>query len=126
MFKTLAKMSPDCFRCLMEQVGLESAIQVTVHMASQGAGKEEFPDGRTVFLEKLTLYKWKKGDTQKLLTLSDEELRYVETIRIYWEDDKSLHIDDWLTKITLHGFYEFPFRLRECLGDFPSKIILQF
>lgn len=119
-------MSPDCFRCLMEQVGLENAIQVTIHMTSQGAGKQEFPDGRTVFLEKLTIYKWKKGDTQKLLTLSDEELRDVKTISIFWEDGKSLSIHDFFTQITLREFYDFPFRLRECLGDLPSKIILEF
>lgn len=126
MLKAVPKMSPDCFRCFMEQLKVQDALQVTLYMTSQGAGKEEFPDGRTVFLEKTIIYKWKKGDTQKLLTLSDEELRFVSEIGIFWEDGKSVSIHNCFTQITLREFYDFPFRLRECLGDLPSKIILEF
>ena len=119
-------MCGDYFRSLLDQVNIKDARLVMVIMNSVSQPREILPDGRVIFPSKETRYIWKTGETHNLLTFHDDKLPFVNTLRIEWEDGRMMVVNDHFTHIHLSGFYEFPFVLKKCVGDWPAKITMNF
>jgi hypothetical protein len=115
-------MSPDFFLAFLNAIDFNSAKRVWIIMNKGGGIKEDYPDGRRVFTSIETHYIWKGEDIQKLRTFDIENWKYITTMEIEWED-KMVFVMDYMTTISLRGFYSVP-NIKELLGEPPQKIIL--
>lgn len=118
----IPKMSPDFFLAFLDAVDFNSANKVWIVMNKGGGGREDYPDGRRVFIYRETHYSWKGEDIQKLRTFDFEQWRYIDTLEVEW-DDKRVFVMDHFTTISLHGFYSLP-DIKALPGQRPQKIVL--
>lgn len=122
VMRTIPKMSPEYFLAFLDIIDFNSATKVWIVMNKGGGGREDYEDGRRVFIYRETHYIWKGEDIQKLRTFDFEQWRYIDTLEVEWED-KKVFVMDYFTTISLRGFHSVP-NIRDLPGEPPQKIVL--
>lgn len=122
---SIPKMSPDFFLAFLSQLGgYEGMTKVWIVMNEQGGGHQDLPDGRRVFTKTETHYIW-KGEEEAAKLWDFTQWKYVDHLRIDWNDEKSLSVNHCFTEIGLYGFDELP-NIKTLPGQRPAKIVLNF
>lgn len=120
----ISKMCPEFFLAFLDAVDFNSAKRVWIVMNKGGGGREDYPDGRRVFISTETHYIWKGEDIQKLRTFDLDNWKYINTLDVEW-DNKAVFVIDYMTTISLTGFYSIP-DIKSLTGQKPKKIVLNY
>jgi len=125
VLRCIPKMSPDFFLAFLAQLGGDEGItKVWIVMNEGGGGRQDYPDGRRVFMKTETHYIWNGENAHKLWELDGENWRYINTLEVRWED-KSIFVTDHFTTMNLHGFYSLP-DIKSLPGERPQQIVMNF
>jgi hypothetical protein len=122
MLITLSKMSPEFLFGMLELLDFQHATSVYIEINKQGNGIQKFEDGREVWMESRTIYKWKDEECKRLLSF--DQWAYVNYITIKWET-ASMMVDEHFTAITLRGHTSLP-DISGLPGERPRSITMKF
>ena len=125
MLERIQNMEAEDIKHLLQQMDLANADCVTINHYTQYEDTIQV-GSKTVELKSKVKITFTKGNCMGFFNLSDEDIFSAEEIEVVWEERKKvLRIHNCRTKVTLTGFTQIPFDVKNFPTCCPNEVILE-